>query len=287
MMDMLLVGIQIMDQAIRLISCLNMPVDMSIMRLLRLVRLTRIARLVRVFRLFDELRTMVRGLSRSFGSLLWAMIFLSIAIYVFSIVFIEAVMMSPEAKKSPELQFWFGSLHRTILTMFECIVGGVGWDHVVRPLMAQVSPCMGVVFCIYIGVSLLSMMNCVTAVLVEKVMHTVREDKDVHFATQMCDLFTDAEESITFEGFRQKLHTKTMRDFFETISVDISAAQTVYNLLDINDCGRVDTSEMISGFLKMRGPARALEVMMIMRSIRDVHAAVVALQSDLRTCEDS
>merc|ERR1712137_1129705 len=101
-------------------------------------------------------------------------------------------------------------------------------------------------------------------------MHTVREDKDVRFATQMCELFTDAEASITFEDFGKKLHTKIMRDFFETINVDISAARAVFNLLDTNECGRVDTAEMISGFLKMRGPARALEVMMIMRSIRDV-----------------
>mmetsp|Transcript_23090 Transcript_23090/g.58323 ORF Transcript_23090/g.58323 Transcript_23090/m.58323 type:complete len:161 (-) Transcript_23090:349-831(-) len=121
-------------------------------------------------------------------------------------------------------------------------------------------------------------MNCVTAVLVEKVMHTVREDKDVHFANQMCELFIDAEESITFEEFRMKLNTKTMRDFFETINVETSAARSVFDLVDIDDSGRVDTAEMISGFLKLRGPAKALEVMMIMRAVRDVHVAVASLQ---------
>merc|ERR1719503_336698 len=110
-------------------------------------------------------------------------------IYVFSVLFLQVVADSGNFSEHPSLQYWFGGLGRTILTMFECIVGGVSWDEVVGPLIADVSPLMGVLFCAYITMSLFAMMNLVTGVFVENVTKTVREDKDSTMALRICNLF--------------------------------------------------------------------------------------------------
>eukprot|EP00971_Amphidinium_carterae_P041789 821285-Amphidinium_carterae.1 len=59
------------------------------------------------------------------------------------VVFMEVVSGNEEFRENAALQYWFGSLGRSMLTMFECVLSGVSWDVVVRPLITHFSPAMG------------------------------------------------------------------------------------------------------------------------------------------------
>merc|ERR1712019_24739 len=120
-------------------------------------------------------------------------------IYIFGVFFLQIVVDSTDLSENEELSKWFGSLLVTILTLFECIVGGIGWSHVVDPLIKHISPFMGAVFCLYIAVSLFAMTNLVTGVFVTNVTTIVREDKDEYVANMIRDLFLDGNENITWE----------------------------------------------------------------------------------------
>merc|ERR1712083_386303 len=101
-------------------------------------------RAIRVVRLFDELRTIVASMVNSITTLLWALVLLVMMVYVFSVLSMQVILDKVDIEKDDTLKYWFGSLSRTVLTMFECIVGGVDWDHVVQPLITHVSPAMGI-----------------------------------------------------------------------------------------------------------------------------------------------
>merc|ERR1712113_448899 len=136
---------------------------------------------------------------------------------------------------------------------------------------------MAFFFSLYIGLANLAMMGCLTAVFVDKVAKTVREDKDMFMASRFTELFMETgEKEITWDIFESKLASRTMQDFFVTIDVDISHAQRLFELLDIDGSGSLDRDEMINGFLKLRGPAKALEVMLLMRWVQEIQGQIVS-----------
>merc|ERR1712083_725515 len=119
-------------------------------------------------------------------------------------------------------------------------------------------------------------MGCMTALFVDKVARTVREDKDMFMASRFTELFMETgEQEITWDIFKTKLESRTMQDFFLTIDVDISNAQQLFELLDLDGSGSLDRDEMINGFLKLRGPAKALEVMLLMRWVQEIQTQTV------------
>merc|ERR1712014_174358 len=60
-------------------------------------------------------------------------------------------------------------------------------------------------------------------------------------------------------------HSQTMNEYFKTIDVDPSEAKGLFELLDTDNSGGVDTSEMVNGFLRLRGPAKALDIALLIR----------------------
>merc|ERR1719277_113136 len=104
-------------------------------------------------------------------------------IYSFAIVVTELV--SASGSNNHELCYWFGSLIRTMLTLFECLLGGVSWDVVVVVLLDDVSLTAGLMLCLYMAVGLFIMLNVVTGLFVEKAMHTAREEGDMAMATRL------------------------------------------------------------------------------------------------------
>merc|ERR1719401_2932399 len=142
------------------------------------------------------------------------MVLLMMMIYIFALVFLQVILSYGHTEHADKIEYWFGTLFRTFLTLFECIVGGISWDEVVAPLLQDISPWFGIVFCIYISASLFAMMNLLTGVFVDKAMRSVREDKDMVLAKRIRDLFlpNDAAEGleISREQFEEKVECSAM-----------------------------------------------------------------------------
>lgn len=270
--DTMMLTCQLLEQGIQQYCVVNL----SILRLLRILRVVRIARLVRVLHLVDELRVIVRSLVNSSHTLVWSFVLLGITVYIFSVAFLRIVLDAGDTPHQDEIHYYFASLYRSCLTMFECIVGGQSWDVVVAPLMEDISPFLGILFCIYISACLFAMMNLLTGIFVENAMRTVREDKDMTSAAKIRDLFLvrehsglneedDSHEEITWETFSSKLETAAMQEYFKQINVEISEARNLFDLIDADGSGSVDSKEIVDGCLKLRGPARALEMAILMK----------------------
>lgn len=270
--DFAIISLQIVDQLLHMFTMvtINGPMNVSFLRLLRIMRLIRITRLIRVLRLIEELRTIVASIMGSLRSLVWTLVLLVIMIYTASVCFTQVVLDAGNTPHRSELLLWFGRLGRTVLTMFECISGGVSWDVVVVPLATDISPCYGVLFCLYVAFCVLAMMNVVTGVFVQKAIQGGQEDKDNYLANHISELFfrdkegCNVSDQITWEEFESRLGVPDMQDYFKEMNVDVSEARGLFRLLDVNNSGTVDVEEVINGCLRLRGPAKALEMHLLL-----------------------
>ena len=104
--------------------------NFRLMRLIRVGRLFRVVRIMKVVRLFRSLRTLVQSLVGTLKSLAWAMVLLSLIMYIFSILFTDAAldfiietkeqvepMTSEQVQHLSEVTLYFGSLYRSFITM--------------------------------------------------------------------------------------------------------------------------------------------------------------------------
>ena len=146
---------------------------LSTLKAMRIVRLTRVlktAHFLRIFRFIMALRMLVQSILHTVKALFWALLLLGLIIYVFAILFAQAVYdyrVDPANPALPEeaqsaSDRYFGTLIRSMIALFMSIAGGVSWEEVITPLM-WVSPFWEGCFLFFIAFSYLAVLNVVTA----------------------------------------------------------------------------------------------------------------------------
>lgn len=269
--DVVMVCLQLFDTGSSLMATilhhLKEKSSLGIFRMLRILRLIRVTRLIRLVHLFADLKSMVTSMVNSVGALFWAMVLQFMIIYMFSVLCM-AIILESERPMDDHLNYYFGSMPRTSLTLFECVVGGVNWDDVVMLLVLKISPYMGLIFCMYLTFSFFAMTNLVTGVFVDKAMQMTREDKDTYLANRISHLFfvntgDDDAEEVTWETFQQKLSSEAMQEYFKVLNLDVAEARGLFDLLDVDSSGSVSNYEVVTGCLRLRGPAKALDLALL------------------------
>lgn len=281
--DMLLVFMQLVDELINFIVLRTasdsgesaLVADLTVMRMFRLFRLVRIVRLVRVMRMIGELRTLVMSIAGSMKSLLWAVFLLFLIIYIVAVYITQLVSDYRSANLNTgvvvheQLTYLYSDLGRTMLTLYQSVTGGVDWDIAVTPLSKEVSTFLGFVFTFYVAFILLAMMNVVTGVFTETAILSAKKDKDVYMVNHVRELFNnlDLDDSgmISWNQIESQLETTEIQEYFKAIDVDVSEAQALFKLLDLNDSGVISADDFLNGCIRIRGPARALETMLLLR----------------------
>eukprot|EP00929_Paragymnodinium_shiwhaense_P026826 TRINITY_DN1586_c0_g1_i1.p1 TRINITY_DN1586_c0_g1~~TRINITY_DN1586_c0_g1_i1.p1 ORF type:complete len:731 (-),score=114.70 TRINITY_DN1586_c0_g1_i1:429-2621(-) len=242
--------------------------NFSFMRVLRILRLVRIVRLFRVLRVIGELRTIVASIIGCLKPLVSAMLLLLLMIYVVGVFFTQAVsthlLEDPSAEPNPALKENFGSLAQSLFSLFQCVLGGMDWGDVANPLTHEMSTVYGLVFAFYIIFAVLAMMNVMTGVFVEAALAISKRDEEVYMVNHMKQLLkiTDVDDSgeVSWEEFQAQLDNPDMLEYFKCIDVDPSEGQNLFNILDVEETGSLDAAQFVSGCLKLRGPARALDL---------------------------
>lgn len=256
-------------------------VGVSSLKALRIIRLTRVfktAQVMRIFRFVIALRTLVRSIMHTLKALIWAMLLLTLIVYVFAVLFTQIVdgaekdlgVDAPEMANSTR---YFGSLPQTMLSLFMSITGGVSWEAVIEPL-TFISPVWSLVFLFYISFIYFAVLNVVTGVFCQSAIESAQNDhltvaqslidnKEAHverLRTLFAELGAGDEAGITFYAFEEKMHDPAVREYFETLGINVYDAWSFFKLLDADGGGFVEPEEFFRGCLKFRGHARAIEV---------------------------
>eukprot|EP00928_Gymnodinium_smaydae_P018658 TRINITY_DN17111_c0_g1_i1.p1 TRINITY_DN17111_c0_g1~~TRINITY_DN17111_c0_g1_i1.p1 ORF type:complete len:686 (+),score=88.50 TRINITY_DN17111_c0_g1_i1:111-2168(+) len=279
--DCVLVGTQLMDEIVFLVLLTNGTSSsdgasaVGAMRMMRVLRLVRVVRLVRVIRLIGELRTIVLSIVGCFKALIWAMALLLLIMYIVGLYVTQIALDSRLTAKatgdavSEGLVMYFGSLGDTILSLYQAVTGGEDWNTFLKPLRRDVSPALVPLFMFYIAFGLLCMLNLITGVFVESACKEAKKDKDSYIMNHVRSMFAtidvDGSGTISWDEFSSVCDSKGMMEVFADIDTDIAEAKKIFRLLDEDDSGNIDPEEFVKGFGRLRGPAKSLDLQLLMR----------------------
>lgn len=272
----------------------SLRMNITFVRCLRVLRSIRILRGARVLRLVHNLRILVISIQHAASSLAWTVVLLALVIFVCSVWFTQIVtdheMHNEDTTHSTDLRFYFGSLGSTWMSLYQSVTGGLDWRDAAQPLMSDISPVLGIVFCMYIAFVVLAMMNIVTGVFVDTAMTNSKEDFDLFMKNNISELFgvqpratgqSQVQTVLHLQDFQNHLDKKVMQEYFKALDVDLSEAKGIFQLLDLNGNGSVDAEEFLSGCMRLRGPAKALELELLMHEVKQVHNEVCILASSM------
>mmetsp|Transcript_14258 Transcript_14258/g.39343 ORF Transcript_14258/g.39343 Transcript_14258/m.39343 type:complete len:777 (+) Transcript_14258:19-2349(+) len=297
--DVVLLAVAVLEEITRAMVSMT---NVGSVRVIRVIRLARVIRSMRVLRFVKELRTIVLSIAGSIKSLAWTVVLLSLIIYVFGVCLTQVVSDhrfgsrdQPNASKESHLalELHWGTLGRSLMSLFQSITGGIDWRELSDPLENEISPALGFFVALYIAFVVLALMNVVTGVFVDSALKGAKKDQDNYMLSHIHQLFAKTDQRntgmITWDDFKCQLHDATMEEFFRTIEVDVSEARGVFQLLDVNESGTIELDEFLNGCLGLHGPAKAIDVATLMYDTREIsrhlaeHASIVESTLDRLT----
>lgn len=235
----------------------------------RTLRMWRVARLVRMVRLIPELKSMVYLIMASTSSFVWTCLLMMIFMYCFAVYFTELAteiyLAAPDEDVGNVMRYW-GSIERSILTLFQAMSGGVSWHVVVDVFSTQSGPAFwfnSLVFSMYIAFMTLVVLNLVTGVFVDGAQRIMSEERDEALINMASRLFAhadvDCSKGLEKEEFVQILTSNVMDDFLQQIGLNKSDAGRLFHVFDADNSGDVSLMEFVSGCLKMNAAAKATD----------------------------
>eukprot|EP00435_Cladocopium_sp_Y103_P073863 s24_g45.t1 len=277
-LDFFLVLAQILEELLILASNGHFGgMDFGVLRIVRTLRCIRLLRVLRITRFFDDLRRLVACIVYSAKSFIWSVAFVFLLVYIYGLYLTQSVHLhrletGPNAAGDEVLAEYFGTVGRSILSLFQALTGGIDWRDLVEPLSQYMNWGWGLATVIWIAFLMLGVMNIITGNFVSAAMERSQSVKDVDNVFQARRLFKsldiDDNGAITIDEIRRHLESKPVQQFFRTIDVDSSEAEVLFEILDLSGDGSIDKEEFISGCLRLQGAARAVDLLLMTKDTR-------------------
>lgn len=193
-MDFVIVCFAVVDSLLNIIVSSDTS-NMQLFTILRLVRLARITRLVRLlrFKIFKELLLMIRGVFAGMRTLLWAIVLLSLFIFMCGMLMRQTIgrWCRPEIRsrnstcKQPTLEKFgeqlFSTLPRACLTVFRCFTEGCsapdGTPLIVHIYEADHGPLIVLCYVMSFLFVTFGLFNLIMAIFVENTMESAKYDE--------------------------------------------------------------------------------------------------------------
>lgn len=297
-LDLILVMLSLVEEVLS--AALSNAPDVSISRLLRLLRLVRLVRVTRVFRFFQDLRVMVLGIYGSMKPLLWAMLLLTLIMYIFAVVILQFVSdeLAKPNPSSAAQEVFFSSIWRTVYTLYMCISGGISWTEVAEPLH-KINPLLTPVFICYIALAIFCVLNIVTGVFVDRSAAMILADEESvlteefesrkQWFTEVEAIFHAADHDnsgdVEFNEFLECMQDFRLRTCLKHLGIDLGriSAEHLWKLLDADNTGAVEISEFASVLQQIHGNARSVDLIQIRHEQKTLNRKFTKL---LRVCEE-
>jgi hypothetical protein len=252
------------------------PNWLAVLRVIRLMRLIRIIQISFILSLVGELRMLVASIFDSMRSCFWSLtlmlaimftfaVFITVLVTHFKMEHRDAVLNSEEAI----LSVHFGTLDRTMLSLYKASMDGMHWEDIMDPLLEYCGPWHALLVIAYMTFTLLVLMNIVTSVFVTAAMKHADDDKKQVLMLQMCSFFRECDDdmsgSISWEEFQNHLQHPQLLQFLREIDLHPEHARALFRLLDVEEKGDVDIDDIVGGCLRLHGPATSIDLSTFMR----------------------
>eukprot|EP00929_Paragymnodinium_shiwhaense_P070327 TRINITY_DN35622_c0_g1_i2.p1 TRINITY_DN35622_c0_g1~~TRINITY_DN35622_c0_g1_i2.p1 ORF type:complete len:554 (+),score=97.71 TRINITY_DN35622_c0_g1_i2:190-1851(+) len=273
----------IFDTLVVFCDFLELVLDISYMQLLALLRLPRLFRIARLFKSVEFLshqNLVIAAVLASGKFLLSTCCMLLVLMFMVGVVFCQAVAVhrigSIDAAVPQGLSYWWGSLGRSMLSLFEAICGGCDWDELLAPLF-DVSPMLVLVFLLYIAFLLIAVMNIITGIFVDSAIRQTVRAKDVLFSKHLRSLYTDLcgdSKWISRQNFFHSMTQTKSKQYLRESGLDLYDVAALFDLLDEEDAGMVSADAFIDGIVRLRTGTKFLDILALLSQIETAMDAI-------------
>lgn len=250
------------------------------LRLLRVVRLLRAFRFVQAFDSLHGLRVLLQTVLVAVRSIVWAVLVVLFTLYVFGVLMTQGVLEHlaghPELRDGGEVEELlasFGTLDRSMLTLFKIMTAGIPW-HELMPAIFLLERIYLAIFLTYVAVAYFAILNIVTGVFVETTIQVAKQDRDFAIRNEMhskasyskklqeifIEMDLDVSQSLTVGEFEHAMQDQRVVAYFNTLGLDFADIATLFVLLDRDQSGALTLDEFILGCMRLKGEARSLDI---------------------------
>lgn len=158
------------------------------------------------------------------------------------------------------------------------MLGGVSWGEV-SDVLLHVDAVLTIFFFGYISFSMLAVLNIITGVFVDNAVVCAKSQRDYlitrqrelqdKYMKELGELFVtmDADQSgsVTWDELETALKDDQISGYFATLGLARENMRTVFDIVDSDDSGEVEVDEFLTGCMKVKGEAKAIDVYAVMR----------------------
>jgi len=271
---------------------------MAPLMVLRVLRLLRLARAVRLLVQFRMLWMLVRGLLSSAGTMWYTFVLMNLMLYLFACAAVELITKNDRGKlDSPNYdliwretidEYWSGILSSMQTLMQFAILDSIRDAYM--PLIMQ-SPGLVFFFILFVLAVSVSLMNLVTAVIVEGSLEQAKLDHEAKKAHQIAqmkllepkirdlfhDLDTDDSGTITKQEVAEA-EGDVRAELMQVVQAE--TLEELFEMLDVDGSGEVDIDEFVSGIVRLVTTEQPVEFIRILKQLHLSRKQTSKLQED-------
>eukprot|EP00929_Paragymnodinium_shiwhaense_P080426 TRINITY_DN41943_c0_g2_i2.p1 TRINITY_DN41943_c0_g2~~TRINITY_DN41943_c0_g2_i2.p1 ORF type:complete len:373 (+),score=68.19 TRINITY_DN41943_c0_g2_i2:483-1601(+) len=272
--DIAIVGMAILEEVLAQAGNLA---NMRLIRLMRLTRAAKILRMARIVRLVGGLRTLVFSLVGTLRQVMWAFILIGCLMFVFAVcvgqVVADWLRLNPGAEGNEVLTKYWGSVLRSMITVYMSVTGGINWSECAGPL-EWLGSAIFIAFLMYVALIQWVVLNVVTGTFCESAAAAARKDvaqaiqayreNRNEFMKRAKVIFRTIDRGgtgqLALQDMKPFLEQEPARALFGALDLDIGDVRDLFEVLDEDGTRFIDLEEFVFGCLRLRGAAKALDV---------------------------
>eukprot|EP00440_Ansanella_granifera_P036553 gb/GFBE01039657.1/.p1 GENE.gb/GFBE01039657.1/~~gb/GFBE01039657.1/.p1 ORF type:complete len:590 (+),score=98.22 gb/GFBE01039657.1/:1-1770(+) len=277
----------------------NAPIltNLRALRVIKIAKTLRSFRLVRMlrFNFLNSLHAFVLTIRSSLRLAAWSGVLLLVIIYCFSLFFVQAAashVAGSDATSSDAAllhQYW-GRLSAAQVTLFQAVSGGLSWNDAMLPLTV-INPYLTYFLITYVSITYFCVLNGVTgafcnsaieaALASPEIMAQTIMERNSTYERRLREIFavidTDKSGVLSVAEFDQIMQQPFLEAILIAMELDTHDTWTLFWILDKNGDGTISTEEFIKGCVRMKGPAKSLDVVHLLAEIAEVKKMSVKL----------
>jgi len=274
------------------------------LRLFRVIRMMRIARVTRVLKMVsyvNEIRRIFVLLSSSFSTLAWSLLAVTLVMLLFAVILTQKTAEMHWGKKESNVSLTamedvlvaeFGTITRSMYSLFCSILNGRDWGELVDPLM-ELGVFYAGIFLVFISFSLFGVMNIIASVFVDCATRSTQLQRDwmveekKHFELKLMrhmqkifkEIDVNGSGTIEYEELQSCLQQNPqLQDYFKALELNATDTLTLFELLDQDGEGSLTIDAFVHGAMRLKGEARAFDISFLIQECQKTSRSLGKLE---------
>ncbi|CAJ1390980.1 unnamed protein product [Effrenium voratum] len=268
--------------------------DMVTLRFVSALKAFRAIRMVRSFRFSPGLRMLVKACQCCLPSLCWSMLLLAVFMCMGALIMGNLLQdfIKDETQAFEDREWvWmhYGTTYRALYTLYEITFAG-NWPTNARPVLNKVSQTFVIFYLLYVTIIVFAVIRVISAIFLKDTLDEANNDaqqlvldrlrKKAEYVARLENIFhsidSTGEGVLTEARLTEILANAKVKAYFQTLELDVQEGAALFHLLDTGD-GEVTLEEFISGIMRCKGPAKAIDTFALQRDLGKLDSKVAKL----------